>query len=212
MLKFIIRVVMMLVLIPSGLIYGAHTDESAEPEIIQSELSFQTCEGGLHVSVIGKIHNASPSLLDAIALNVQFFDSTGKLIDAANQDVYDIVVPANGEAPFKIRTPAAAEQNKYTSHLVQIVRFNREVTRAAPPSQNNQAQGKDIWRKYFDLWGPILMLMLILLVITYGKKSPQTRLVELVEKQISLIESQNAIIERIANAAEHKNRTQDSTS
>jgi len=177
-------------------------------EILDSTFKLRLHDKSLYVIAIGQIRNNGEQPLKDIILEARYFDAEGKLIDASVESLYSIVVPAKEQVAFKMQTFAADESSTYASHEVRIVRAKED--RPCPSTANTKSSGSgDLWTKTFIRWSPLFLLVLVWMVIArkyIGANSPQSKMVDLMERQIDLVEEQNKEIARLADAAEGRSR------
>ena len=145
------------------------------------------------VTTIGTIKNSSDSLIEDIVIEVKYFNADKKLIDVVSQPVYGLVVPASQEVSFRVRDIADKPKNAYASSSVRVVSAEQRKIQQPKPKQSSFP-----WTDILISWGPMLLLIAVWIFFMRRmnkKGSPQARTVELIEKQ-------NAVLERIASAAE----------
>lgn len=70
--------------------------------------------------VMGTLQNKTGHALTRIAFEVRFLNSDGDVIDVINDRQYDLVVPADKPAMFKIIGRRVAPENEYHSHVIAI--------------------------------------------------------------------------------------------
>jgi len=73
------------------------------------------------VAVIGGIRNSCGVPWKDVALEGRFFDKDGRMVDVVQQQKYSFVVPANGEAAFKISFAREFPQEKYAGFKVRVI-------------------------------------------------------------------------------------------
>ena len=88
-------------------------DKEFALEIKDTKMDFIKNRDILTVYVVGKFVNKQQYPIKDIVIESQFFDKNGDLIDVATEELYSNIVPANGEAAFKIRnsTPAIRQNS-----------------------------------------------------------------------------------------------------
>jgi hypothetical protein len=88
--------------------------------ILSSEVSASVDNGKRMVTTIGRIRNDSPYTWSQIALEIQYFNSAGKLIDTVSESSYSLTVPAHSESAFRVRAEADKPGVEYASQQVFI--------------------------------------------------------------------------------------------
>ena len=93
--------------------------------ISDSELKFgekKVCDTVFEtVAVIGTMSNSSSIPWKDIQIEVQFYDSNGKMIDSEQQKEYPFEVPADGNAAFKVSTQREFPREQYVSYKATII-------------------------------------------------------------------------------------------
>jgi|SRR5277367_6650384 len=97
--------------------------------VVNSETSFRIAYSNLTVSVVGTVTNQSEFGWRQIGLEAQFFDESGKLIDAIQADGeyrgFDVLPHA--EVAFKIEGKATKKESEYKSTKV-FVRTGKDIS------------------------------------------------------------------------------------
>jgi hypothetical protein len=95
---------------------------------VDSEVSHQMRSSNLWVTVVGMATNQSDVTWKNVAVEAQFFDKSGKLIDAitADADYRGFTILPHGEAAFKIEGRATQPASIYASHKV-FVRTAKDI-------------------------------------------------------------------------------------
>jgi hypothetical protein len=95
---------------------------------IDSEVSHQMRSSNLWVTVVGVATNQSDISWKKVGVEAQFFDKSGKLIDAiaADGEYRGFTILPHGEAAFKIEGKATQPASAYASHMV-IVRTAKDI-------------------------------------------------------------------------------------
>jgi len=90
--------------------------------VVNSERSFRIAYSNLTVSVVGVVTNQSDFSWKNVALEAQFFNKAGQLIDViqADGDYRGITVISHNEAAFRIEAKAAKPESEYASQQVFI--------------------------------------------------------------------------------------------
>ena len=97
-------------------------------EVADSELILGKEEFGAYVSVIGTIRNSSKVPWEHINYEIRFFDAGGRFIDTYSDVDYSLLIPANGEAKFRIRGRRTQPESLYDHYQI-IIKDAIEVTR-----------------------------------------------------------------------------------
>jgi len=161
--------------------------------VIGLSLTYSKSEGTSFVTTIGTIKNSSELLIEDLVVEVKYFNADQKLIDVVTQPVYGLVVPASQEVAFRIRDVADKPKAAYVSNTVRVISAEQRATQQSQPAQPSFS-----WSELLVSWGPMLLLIGVWIIFMRKmnkKGSPQVRTIELIERQ-------NAILERIAAAAE----------
>jgi len=92
-------------------------------EIVVRESSFAfgdcgACKGSLQISTVGMLDNTGEESWKELQFEVQYYDEAGELIDAVSSTEYSLVLPAGGEAAFRVKAAAARPSELYASHRV----------------------------------------------------------------------------------------------
>lgn len=167
--------------------------DSATVSIIDTSLTYTQGEGPPFITTIGAIKNSSESFIEDIVVEVKYFNADKKLIDVITQPIYGLVVPASQEVAFRIRDVADKPKTAYVSNSIRVVSAEQR-----PTPQPQAKQSSFSWADLLASWGPMLLLIAVWVFFMRRmnkKGSPQVRTVELIEKQ-------NAVLERLAKAAE----------
>jgi ATP-dependent Zn protease len=161
--------------------------------VIDTSFTYSQSESTPLVTTIGTIKNTSNSLVEDIVIEVKYFNAEKKLVDVVTQPLYGVVVPAFQEVAFRVRDAADKPKTSYTFSNVRMASAEQRVAQQSKPKQSSFS-----WSELLVSWGPMLMLIgvWVFFMRKMNKKgSYQFRTVELIDKQ-------NAILERIATAAE----------
>jgi hypothetical protein len=88
--------------------------------VIDSSMHYQPSDEkcGPTISVVGKIKNNSDVPWKDIYLEAQYFDSSGKMIDANGAEQYGLTLPPHEEVAFRLRGAADRAERDYASHRV----------------------------------------------------------------------------------------------
>jgi hypothetical protein len=189
-------IVLFILFLSSGYLYAA--DHGGQ--VTDTKFNYRAYSDSSHVFTIGHIQNSGKYPLEDIVIEVQFFDGDGELIDVTRRTLYNIRILPKEKAPFKIETFAAHKQELYVSQEVHIIDADQDI-----PCSSNSKKGF-----ISDLIGMLLPIVIffaifILLMRKYqGKGSNQDKLVNLMERQVDLVEAQNIELSKIAEALKNK--------
>lgn len=190
--------------------------DRSRPEVIESSVTLNEMDGTLWVTTVGKIRNSSSEDLEDVVIEVQYLDRDGKLIDAAMNNLYQVLVPAGETVAFRSQQMAATTRERYASHTARLV-LKSAVSQTAAAAGSTGAAGKSR-SKTEDapllLWVPLVLFTLVALYLLRRaslRRQPPGRAAALIEQQIGLFDSQNRILERIAAAAESSREANAST-
>lgn len=102
----------------SNAIYNPHESLVVKDTKVQ----FQDASCGEQVVVLGKITNKGENTLTDIVFDVEFYDETGKLIDAISDTEYDLVIPPGSIKSFKVVGKSGANELQYSSHKIFVAK------------------------------------------------------------------------------------------
>ena len=151
------------------------------------------------ITTVGLLRNGSSACIDAIRVEVRYFDARNALIDTATSQLYQVEVPAGQEVAFRVRTDAARTKERYASQLVRVVSVG------APGKQKSPPAPESFLVQLVSSWGPMLLLIGVWVFFMRKinrKDSPQAQSLRLIEQQNALFDAQNRLLERLAIAAE----------
>jgi hypothetical protein len=91
-------------------------------DVVNSQVSHRLWSSNLYVVVVGLATNRGEYGWKNVAIEAQFFDQSGKLIDAitADADYRGFTILPHGEAAFKLEGKVAKPQSEYVSHKVSV--------------------------------------------------------------------------------------------
>jgi hypothetical protein len=111
--------------------FSSYRDEIA---IVRSQFSQRISGSNLLISVVGTLTNHSDVSWKDVGVEAQFFDKTGKLIDAitVNADDYrGVTILPRGETAFKIEGKALHPAADYETNVI-FVRWAKDVNAWLP--------------------------------------------------------------------------------
>lgn len=154
------------------------------------------------LATLVSLKNTSATCLDNVVLEVRYFGADKQLIDSATESFFDIVVPPGKTVAFRMDSTPLHPLNDYATQEVTVIsaspRYPVPVRRVGPSVVD-----------YLLQWIPFLVFLIFLsfvLLWLRGKKSPQSRALELAVNQNTLLEAQNRQLQRIADALENRQR------
>lgn len=169
--------------------------------ITKSELNFSQNESWHFITCIGEIENLSAVTWDNIVIEVLYYNSSGKIIDTVTEHLYSSVLPANDKVSFRIRSQADKNKEEYVNHSARITSAEEKTVCGAEESSS-------LLETLAVSWGPFLLLAIIWIIFiyrVYGRKaSPQAKSIQLVSKQVELIERQNLLFQKLIETIEKK--------
>jgi ATP-dependent Zn protease len=171
-------------------------------EIIAPTLSYSANADGNVITTMGSLKNSSANCLEHITIEVNYFDAQNTLIDTVTDSVYATIAPPKDQVSFRVSGTARMPKEAYASQKVRVL--------FAEPRVSRQAQKKEENSFFVDLfvsWFPMLLLIALWIFFMQRmqtKNSPQGKQLEIFEKQNAILEAQNALLARIANAVENK--------
>lgn len=95
------------------------TPHVGEMTVLESKISFFGNDEEPRVMTVGSLRNDSPYAWSNLELDVKYFDSGSRLIDAASDKTYK-TVPAGSELAFAVTSPAHQPVETYASHEVTV--------------------------------------------------------------------------------------------
>jgi len=103
-------------------------DYRNEIVVLTSDMSTRASGSNSYITVVGTLTNTSKIGWRNVSVEAQFFDRSGKLIDAitADADYRGVTVLPHGSAAFKIETKAASPVSAYSTHKA-CVRWAKDV-------------------------------------------------------------------------------------
>ena len=125
-------------------------------------------------------------------------------MDVISENLYSVVVPAEGEAAFKIQDFAINPEDHYKSYKINILSAEEDKPCA---KRNNFTDNS--WMKALISWFPFLILIVAwgFFINRYsGKKSPQKKILLLIEEQNKLFEQLNTHLKQIAGSVKNRER------
>lgn len=156
-------------------------------------LKVSGAEGRQSVLTLGTLVNASASCLDNLVVEVRYFDDKGALIDTTSTELWGVIVPAQGEAAFKVRSNAVNDKAAYATQKIRVMSAEARPGRSVKPNET----AMDTAQQIFISWFPMVLLIGVWIYFAKRMKSPQDKLHQLVEEQ-------NKHLARIATALERK--------
>jgi hypothetical protein len=97
--------------------FAKHANELS---IVESSMHYGAEGKCNNISTIGTIRNIGDIPWENLKLEVRYFDAAGNLIDTDSSEEYGLVVPAHGEAAFRVRAAADKPREVYSSKQVFI--------------------------------------------------------------------------------------------
>jgi hypothetical protein len=179
---------------------GSSQFDAEKVSVTDTSISSSRNGNALVVTTIGTIRNSSEALLEDIVMEVKYFDADKKLIDVVTQPLYGVVVPPSQEVAFRVRDAADKPKTSYVSNSVRVVSAEqrapqRQQSSERAPQRQQSSQSSFSWSELLISSAPLLLLIGVMLFSIRSMNSPLIRNVELMEKQ-------NALLERLAVAAE----------
>jgi hypothetical protein len=99
-----------------------------EIAVLDSQFSSRISGSNLLVTVLGTLTNRSRIGWKNVGVEAQFFDKSGRLIDAitADADYRGVTILPHGDAAFKIEGKAARRESDYSTHRA-FVRWAKDA-------------------------------------------------------------------------------------
>ncbi|MDR0736031.1 MAG: FxLYD domain-containing protein [Zoogloeaceae bacterium] len=181
--------------------------------------------GDTFVETIGILRNTGEEKVEDIRIATRHLDADGRLIGVQLDYLYGFPLAPGEDLAFRLIDVARHPQSAYASHVTRVAGADCAYNALAPasgktPDATPSRWGKRLWDMLVQ-WGPILLLIVVLIIVTRkysGARSPFVQVYErqfkLLERQIGLVERQlelsaqnNALFERIAKALEERNKS-----
>ena len=93
-------------------------DYRARIVVLSPEMNYAEQDGKRMISTIGRIRNDSPITWVGVAIEVQYLNRNGELIDTANDSPVGLTLEPHTETAFRIRTEADQPRSEYVSQVV----------------------------------------------------------------------------------------------
>ncbi len=164
--------------------------------ITDSKMNYSDKEDCSFITCIGHIKNKSASTWEYLIFEVQYFNSSGELIDTITDKNYSLVLGPGAEASFRIRGKADKEREQYVNHKASIKWADKKIQR--------RTKKQPVVTKILLDWTPMIILIAvwIFFVIRMRRAPQQKDMIKILEKQVVLAEEQNRYIERLMIAIE----------
>lgn len=178
---------------------------TASLSVINASFSVSDSDDPRLVTSIGIIKNPSEVAFQSIVLEIRYFDGKGNLVDVITPPIYESLTTPSKEIAFRVRDDAIKPKDAYVSQTVRVV---SAVPKRKPENAGVQTNSSFFLNLLYS-WGPMLLLIGVWLYCMRRmnrKDSPQVKAVALFEKQNTILENQNRLLERIALASETRNK------
>ncbi len=93
-------------------------------EIRNTSFQFFTGDCGQQIALLGTIENKSDKAIKNVIFDVEYYGNDGKVIDVANDQQYDLVIPPKTSKSFKVSSKAGADKQLYSSSKVSVSKAN----------------------------------------------------------------------------------------
>jgi len=154
------------------------------------------------LTVLGELKNTSKSCIENIIVEVKFFDTQNKLVDANTEPVQGVEVLPGQEVAFRSVVFATRPKGSYSSVTARVVAAEQKITKKPRSAEPERPWLADV----FISWFPMLLLIGVWVFIMYrmsnSKKSPQAKSQALVTEQNAILREQLKALERIAASQE----------
>lgn len=90
--------------------------------VTESAFQFKDASCGKQVVLLGKIMNSGEEPLTDVVFDIEFYDESGKLVDAVSDTEFDLVIPPGSTKSFKIMGKSGANEVLYSSHKVKVAK------------------------------------------------------------------------------------------
>ena len=179
---------------------GTPVPDTSMLEVKPSSMDVSNDAGHRMVTTLGTITNQSTNCYQNVVLELQYFDASKAHIDTVVESVEGLVVPAGETVQFRVREPASKEPSAYATQSVRIVDADIRWVKSQEPTHGVLA----------DLllsWAPMILLIGVWAYFVRkqsDKKSIQSRMLVLMEKQLQVAEVQSRAIQQAAAALERR--------
>lgn len=196
-LYFIIMLMLFVVL-------GSLSDLSAEGkrasfqnclEIIDSSIDFSNKDKNTSVTCIGKIKNRSMINWTEIVIEVQYFNSEGKLIDTMTESNYDQIVASGDEVAFRVNGLTVKSTEQYAKHTAKLT-WAKEIF------METERNSKLYLLKIFESWLPLIILIGVWVFFISKMRKPQKESLEVMIQYKEYLKIQNELFTRLVNSVE----------
>lgn len=204
--KFFIKLILIVFLLPLQVVASENSEiDLTKLSIKNTSINYSQNDHRNTLTTLGFLKNESDFPVDGIIVEIKYFDAQNNLVDVATQSLYQVIVPAQQEAAFRVQDTVVNPKESYASHKARILYAERHFV-------NEPRKKTGFWTDILVSWSP--MLLLILVYVFYmkrcvGKSSPQMKMISLIESQTAVMEQTNiiatqnlAVMQRIAAAAE----------
>lgn len=154
------------------------------------------------VTTLGTIQSTSASRIEAVVVEINYFDAKKNLIDTIAQPLHNIMLEPSSKLSFRVMDEVAQAKEAYSS---QTIRITSARSRNSEANEQESFLNSAMLERLFLIWGP--MLPLICLFIYWAPRvkrqdSPHGRMLMLIERQNELLQRQFTILGRITEAVE----------
>ncbi len=185
---------------------GSAPPDSSVLSISATSMEVSNEKNRLSVLTLGTIKNPANACFDDVVVEVRYFDSNNKHVDTIVQPLFGMVIPAEKDISFRVLDQAAKPKESYSTQTIRVLNAEPRFTK-----QSRNKSTADIFKEVLISWGPILLLIAVwfyFMSTMRGKKSPQERILVMMEKQVASSDAQTRELARIAIAIERMNGEQ----
>jgi hypothetical protein len=165
---------------------------------------------------IGIIRNTGKEKAANIQIVTRHLDAQQRLIDVQQDYLHGLTLAPGEDLPFRFGFSASLPESAYASHQVQVVDADcayRAAENVAPPVSAPDEPPAVSWAQWLLSWGrwlwdtlvPVVFIgFFLFLMFNIRRSGPRTS--GLLTQQLELTTQQNALLERIAQALEERNK------
>jgi len=179
---------------------GVPVPDTSMLEVKPSSMDVSVDAGHRMVTTLGTITNQSANCFQNVVLELQYFDASKGHIDTVVEPVEGLVVPAGETVQFRVREPASKEPSAYATQSVRIVDADIRWVKS-------QESTHGVLVDLLLSWAPMILLIGVWIYFVRkqsGKKSIQSRMLVLMEKQLQVAEEQSRAIQQAAAGLERR--------
>jgi ATP-dependent Zn protease len=212
MLRALFLFALLFPILGAGSVLADCPDDAPEALVAENvRVSFVKEQDTLRVATVGTLRNASKRKVENIQVETRHLDAEKRLTDVHNKYLFDVVLKPGDDLAFRLYEPAAQPQSAYVSQQTRVASAEYVCVDESDSTASAPSDDTTWWQKYLMGWLPVWVMIVIMIFSIYrcsGNRSPTMRILG---RQIKHMEQQdilkNALIERIAQALEERNKS-----